>query len=147
MDGLAGYTNTPFNDSLHCYLNYYHHYREAKVKREAAIQETTIDTVAGLVSSNVLSSLAQEKVLSFSFFLFPYLPALYSCRIAWSIFGFCKSRRPKRWTSEGCWRRRKPVEDRKRVSTIRPSPEHLLLFTFVHTHVDVGNRYLFSPTI
>ena len=35
------------------------------MKREAAIIETTIDTVAGLVSSNVLSSLAQEKGLSF----------------------------------------------------------------------------------
>lgn len=42
-------------------------YREAKVKREAAIKDTTIDTVAGLVSTNVLSSLAQEKVTDFAF--------------------------------------------------------------------------------
>lgn len=39
-------------------------HREQKVKREAAVKETTVDAVAGIVSSNILSSLAQEKVVS-----------------------------------------------------------------------------------
>lgn len=59
-------------------------YREAKVKREAAIKDTTIDTVAGLVSTNVLSSLAQEKVTDFACFSFrcrcysiPYLSDVF----------------------------------------------------------------------
>lgn len=50
---------------IHCqYLSpiYLHFAREQKIKREVAIKETTVDTVAGIVSTNIFSNLSQEKV-------------------------------------------------------------------------------------
>jgi len=37
-------------------------HREQKIKREAAVKETTLDAVAGIISSNIFSNQSQEKV-------------------------------------------------------------------------------------
>lgn len=121
------------------HINVFSFNREAKVKREAAIKETTIDTVAGLVSTNVLSSLAQEKVISTRDSAFPYLALLFCwpylsmlcltgpCRVH-PVFAGAGGRGGGRTEDAGGDGSRPPTERGSQLS------DQALNFFYIHSH-------------